>query len=157
MVLQAEKHLQIRQDAERRYMGMLEQACKMLANQFIGDVIIDTDSQKFQGLESKISRSSLVDHVGFYPSACTEVGGMHVSEVAPILHPHGVDCFTESCLTSLESLGGLTLEGSPGGLKKRMLNLDSVVAPLIWSEANTRTQGIHLGHVNPPGITRCGM
>lgn len=157
LLVEAEKHLQISQDAERRYMGMLERACKMLADQFIGDVIIDTDSQKFQGLESKTSRSSLVDHVGFYPSACTELGGMHVSEVAPILPPQGADCSTESCLTSLENLGGLTLEGSPGGLRKRMLNLDSMVAPLIWSEANTRTQGIHLAHVNPPGITRYGM
>ncbi|XP_022641087.1 protein PHR1-LIKE 2-like isoform X4 [Vigna umbellata] len=157
MVLQAEKHLQIRQDAERRYMGMLERACKMLADQFIGDIIMDTDGQKFQGLESKTPRSSLVDHVGFFPPVCSEVGGMHVSEVPPILQPQGADCSTESCLTSLESLGGLTLEGSPGGSKKRMLSLDSMVAPLIWSEANTRTQGIHLAQVNPPGITRYGM
>ncbi|RDY12248.1 Protein PHR1-LIKE 2, partial [Mucuna pruriens] len=156
LLVEAEKHLQIRQDAERRYMGMLERACKMLADQFIGDIIIDTDSQKFQGLESKPSRSSLVDQDGFF-SPCTEVGGMHVSEVPAILQPQGADCSTESCLTSLESLGGLTLEGSPGGSKKRMLSLDSMVAPLIWSEANTRTQGIHLAQVNPPGITRYGM
>ncbi|XP_027366052.1 protein PHR1-LIKE 2-like isoform X2 [Abrus precatorius] len=157
-VLQAEKHLQIRQDAERRYMVMLERACKMLADQFIGDTIIDSDSQKFQGLESKASRSSLVDPLGFFPPQCTEVGGMHVSEVQPpILQPQGADCSTESCLTSLESLGGLTLEGSPGGSKKRMLSLDTMVAPLIWSEANTRTQGIPLAQVNPSGITRYGM
>ncbi|KAL2324976.1 hypothetical protein Fmac_024034 [Flemingia macrophylla] len=158
LLVEAEKHLQIRQDAERRYMGMLERACKMLADQFIGDIIIDADGQKFQGLESKTSRSSLVDNVGFFPPACTEVGGLHVSEVPPILQPQGADCSTESCLTSLESLGGLTLEGSPGGgLKKRMLSLDSMVAPFIWSEANARTQGIHLAQVNPPGITRYGM
>ncbi|ESW16229.1 hypothetical protein PHAVU_007G139300 [Phaseolus vulgaris] len=157
LLVEAEKHLQIRQDAERRYMGMLERACKMLADQFIGDMIMETDGQKFQGLESKTPRSSLVDHVGYFPPVCSEVGGMHVSEVAAILHPQGADCSTESCLTSLESLGGLTLEGSPGGSKKRMLSLDSMVAPLIWSEANTRTQGIHLGQVNPPGITRYGM
>ncbi|XP_014511136.1 protein PHR1-LIKE 2-like isoform X8 [Vigna umbellata] len=157
LLVEAEKHLQIRQDAERRYMGMLERACKMLADQFIGDIIMDTDGQKFQGLESKTPRSSLVDHVGFFPPVCSEVGGMHVSEVPPILQPQGADCSTESCLTSLESLGGLTLEGSPGGSKKRMLSLDSMVAPLIWSEANTRTQGIHLAQVNPPGITRYGM
>ncbi|XP_027938010.1 protein PHR1-LIKE 2-like isoform X2 [Vigna unguiculata] len=157
LLVEAEKHLQIRQDAERRYMGMLERACKMLADQFIGDIIMDTDGQKFQGLESKTPRNSLVDHVGFFPQVCSEVGGMHVSEVPPILHPQGADCSTESCLTSLESLGGLTLEGSPGGSKKRMLSLDSMVAPLIWSEANTRTQGIHLAQVNPPGITRYGM
>ncbi|CAJ1976611.1 unnamed protein product [Sphenostylis stenocarpa] len=157
LLVEAEKHLQIRQDAERRYMGMLERACKMLADQFIGDIIIDTDGQKFQGLESKTPRSSLVDHGGYFPPVCSEVGGMHVSEVPGILQPQGADCSTESCLTSLESLGGLTLEGSPGGSKKRMLSLDSMVAPLIWSEANTRTQGIHLAQVNPPGITRYGM
>ncbi|RZB88107.1 Protein PHR1-LIKE 2 isoform B [Glycine soja] len=157
LLVEAEKHLQIRQDAERRYMGMLERACKMLADQFIGDVIIDRDGQKFQGLENKTSRSPLVDHGGFFPAACTEVGGMHVSEVPPILQPQGAECSSESCLKSLESLGGLTLEGSPGGSKKRMLNLDSMVAPLIWSEANTRTQGIHLAQVNPPGMTRYGM
>ncbi|TKY51755.1 Myb family transcription factor APL [Spatholobus suberectus] len=157
LLVEAEKHLQIRQDAERRYMGMLEQACKMLADQFIGDIVINTDSQKFQGLESKTSRSSLVDQVGIFPPACTEVGGMHVSGVPPILQPQGADCSTESCLTSLESLGGLTLEGSPGGSKKRMMSLDSMVAPLIWSEASTRTQGIHLAQVYPPGITRYGM
>ncbi|KAK7391534.1 hypothetical protein VNO78_19950 [Psophocarpus tetragonolobus] len=151
LLVEAEKHLQIRQDAERRYMGMLERACKMLAEQFIGDIVIDTDSQKIEGLENKTSRSSVVDHVSFYPP---DVGGMHVSEVPPILQPQGS---TESCLTSLESLGGLTLEGSPGGSKKRMLNFDSMVAPLIWSEANTRTQGIHLAQVNPPGMTRYGM
>ncbi|XP_020222915.1 protein PHR1-LIKE 2 isoform X2 [Cajanus cajan] len=158
LLVEAEKHLQIRQDAERRYMGMLERACKMLADQFIGDIVIDADDQKFQGMESKTSRSSLVDNVGFYPSACTEVAGMHVSEVPHILQPQGADCSTESCLTSLESLGGLTLEGSPGaGLKKRMLSLDSMAAPFIWSEANIRTQGINLAQVNPPGITRYGM
>ncbi|KAK7278597.1 hypothetical protein RJT34_23629 [Clitoria ternatea] len=155
LLVEAEKHLQIRQDAERRYMSMLERACKMLADQFIGDTIIDSEGQKFQGPESKASRSSLVDPFGFFPLPGSEVGGMYVSEVAPILQSQGAD--TESCLTSLESLGGLTLEGSPGGSKKRMLSLDSMVAPLMWSEANARTQGIHLGQVNPAGMTRYGM
>ncbi|XP_061362289.1 protein PHR1-LIKE 3-like isoform X2 [Gastrolobium bilobum] len=157
LLVEAEKHLQIRQDAERRYMAMLERACKMLADQFIGDTIIDTDNQKFQGLESKASRSLLVDPLGCCPLPYTEVGGMHVSEVPPIFQPQGADCSTESCLTSLESLGGLTLEGSPGGSKKRILSLDSMVAPLFWSETNMRTQGIHLTQVHPQGITRYGM
>ncbi|KAJ1404762.1 SANT/Myb domain [Sesbania bispinosa] len=153
LLVEAEKHLQIRQDAERRYMAMLERACKMLADQFIGDTIIDTDSQKFQGLESKASRSSLADPFGFCSIPSAEVGGMHVSEVPQMLQPQGADCSTESCLTSLESLGGLTLEGSPGGTKKRMLSLDSMVTPLMWSETNMRTQGIQLAQINPQGIT----
>ncbi|KAJ1435794.1 SANT/Myb domain [Sesbania bispinosa] len=157
LLVEAEKHLQIRQDAERRYMAMLERACKMLADQFIGDTIIDTDSQKFQGLESKASRSSLVDPFGFCSIPSTEVGGIHVSEVPQMLQPQGAGCSTESCLTSLESLGGLTLEGSPGGTKKRMLSLDSMVTPLMWSETNMRTQGIQLAQINPQGITRYGM
>ncbi|KEH43303.1 putative transcription factor MYB-HB-like family [Medicago truncatula] len=140
LLVEAEKHLQIRQDAERRYMAMLERACKMLADQFIGDTTIDTDIQKFQELPS------------------TELGGngMHISEVPYILQPQGANCSTESCLTSLESLRGLTLEGSPSGTK-RMLGLDSMVSPLIWSETNMRTQGIHLAQVNPQGIARYGM
>lgn len=136
---------------------MLERACKMLADQFIGDTITDTDMQKFQGLESKAPRSSLVDPLGFCSLPSTEVGGMHVSEVPHILQPQGANCSTESCLTSLESLGGLTLEGSPGGTRKRILSLDSMVAPWIWSETNMRTQGIHLAQVNPQGITRYGV
>ncbi|GAU16962.1 hypothetical protein TSUD_37200 [Trifolium subterraneum] len=141
LLVEAEKHLQIRQDAERRYMAMLERACKMLADQFIGDQTIDTDIQKFQELPS------------------TELGGngMHVSEVPYILQPQGANCSTESCLTSLENLRGLTLEGPLGGATKRMLGLDSMVAPLIWSDTNMRAQGIHLSQVNPQGIARYGM
>ncbi|MCI59355.1 myb-like transcription factor family protein, partial [Trifolium medium] len=77
---------------------MLERACKMLADQFIGDQTIDTDIQKFQELPS------------------TELGGygISVSEVPYILQPQGANCSAESCLTSLESLRGLTLEGSLG-------------------------------------------
>ncbi|XP_004496120.1 protein PHR1-LIKE 2-like isoform X2 [Cicer arietinum] len=138
LLVEAEKHLQIRQDAERRYMAMLERACKMLADQFIGDTITDTDIQKFEEVPS------------------SEIGGMHVSEIPYILQPQGANCSTESCLTSLESLRGLTLEGSPGGTK-RMLGLDSMVAPLFWTETNIRTHGIHLAQVNPEGITRYGM
>lgn len=137
---------------------MLERACKLLADQFIGTVV-DTDSQKFQGMGSKASRSSTLDPLGIcsLPSS-TEVAGVHVSEeIQPSFQPQRANCTTKSCLTSLESLGGLTLEGSPGGARKRMLSFDSMVAPLIWSEANMRTQGIHLAQVNPSGITRYGM
>ncbi|KAK7268522.1 hypothetical protein RIF29_21222 [Crotalaria pallida] len=158
LLVEAEKHLHIRQDAERRYMAMLERACKMLADQFIGDTSIDTEGQKLQGQGSKASRSSLVDSLGFCSLPSSELPGMHVSELPPILQPQGADRSNERCLTSLENLGGLTLEGSsPGGMKKRMQGLDSMVAPLILSEANIRTQGINLAQVNPYGITRYGM
>ncbi|XP_028783023.1 protein PHR1-LIKE 2-like [Neltuma alba] len=157
LLVEAEKHLQIRQDAERKYMAMLERACKMLADQFIGATVIDTDNQKFQGMGNKTSKSSMLDPLGFCSLPSTEATGVNVPEAQPSFQQQRGDCSTESCLTSLESLGGLTLEGSPGGAKKRMLSLDSMVAPLIWSEANMRTQGIHLAQVNPHGITRYGM
>ncbi|KAF7820189.1 protein PHR1-LIKE 2-like isoform X1 [Senna tora] len=156
LLVEAEKHLQIRQDAERRYMAMLERACKMLADQLIGvEVIEDTDNQKFEGQGSKASRSSMVDSHGFCPLP-SEVGELHVSEeVAPSFHNQRADCSSESCLTSHESVGGLGVEGSAGGGKRKEMSLDSVIAPLMWSEANMRTQGIHLAHGNNPhGIPR---
>ncbi|KAL9320692.1 hypothetical protein ACSQ67_012531 [Phaseolus vulgaris] len=118
--VEAEKHLQIRQDAERRYMAMLERACKMLADQFIGATVIDTDSQKFQAIGSKTPRGTLVDPLGFYSLPSAEVAGVNVpdEEIPHSLPPQRADCSTESCLTSHESSGGLTLEGSPGGGKE---------------------------------------
>ncbi|XP_019427042.1 PREDICTED: protein PHR1-LIKE 2-like isoform X3 [Lupinus angustifolius] len=158
LLVKAEKHLQVHQDAERRYMAMLEKACKMLSEQFIGDTIINTDSQKLQGQENKASRFSLVDPLGFFSLPSSEVAGMHLSELPSTFQPQGADCSNELCLTSLENISGLTLEGSsPGGIRKRMQSLDSMVAPLIFSEANIRTQGINLAQVNPYGITRYGM
>uniref|UniRef100_A0A2N9FSG6 HTH myb-type domain-containing protein n=1 Tax=Fagus sylvatica TaxID=28930 RepID=A0A2N9FSG6_FAGSY len=157
--VEAEKHLQIRQDAERRYMAMLERACKMLADQFIGGAVIDTDSQNCQGLESKAPRSSSLDPLGFYSLHSPEVAGVHGSEeeVAPSLHAQRADCSTESCLTSHESPGGLTLEGSPGGGKRRMLSLDSNTASLIWGEAKIKSQDINVAQVNSRAITGYGI
>lgn len=162
--LQAEKHLQIRQDAERRYMSMLERACKMLADQFIGATVIDTESQKFQGLESKAPRGPFVDPLGFYSFPSTGITGAvyAAGEELPNLHSQRADCSTESCLTSQhESPGGLTLEGSPisGGVNKRMLSLESMAAaPLMWSEATMRTQGINVAQANlHHGLTGYGM
>ena len=152
--------MQIRQDAERRYMAMLERACKMLADQFISATVIDTDSQKFQGIGSKAPRGTLVDPLGFYSLPSTEVAGVNVpeEEILPSLPPQRADCSTESCLTSHESSGGLALEGSPGEGKRRMLGMDSMAAPLIWSEAKMRTQAINVAQGNlPQGITRYGM
>ena len=44
---------------------MLERACKLLADQFIGGAIIDTDSQNSQELVSKTPRNSSIDPLGF--------------------------------------------------------------------------------------------
>ncbi|XP_040375395.1 protein PHR1-LIKE 3 isoform X3 [Rosa chinensis] len=153
--VEAEKHLQIRQDAERRYMAMLERACKMLADQFIGGSVIDTDGHKYHGLGNKNPKSSSLDPLGFYSLQSTDVAGVHgpEEEVLTSVHPQRADCSTESCLTSHESPGGLTLEGSPGGGKKRMLSLESATASLIWGEAKVRTQEINLAPVEPHGIT----
>lgn len=142
-------------------MAMLERACKMLADQFIGATVIDTDNQKFQGIESKAPRGgSLVDPLGLYSLPSTEVARVNVpeEEIPPGLQPQRADCSTESCLTSHESSGGLALEGSPGGGKRRMLGMDSMAAPLIWSEAKMKTQAINVAQGNNPlGITRYGM
>ncbi|GLT64394.1 hypothetical protein SLA2020_368910 [Shorea laevis] len=157
--VEAEKHLQIRQEAERRYIAMLERACKMLADQFIGGAVIDTEGQKCQGLVNKTARSSSLDPLGFYSLHSNQVTGVRGSEeeVPPGLHPQRADCSTESCLTSHESPGGLPLEGSPSGGKKRMLNLDSTTASLIWGEAKMKSQDMNVGQVNPHAITGYGM
>lgn len=43
IILQAEKRLKLRQDAERRYMDYaLDNACKKLADQFLGSVAVDS-------------------------------------------------------------------------------------------------------------------
>ncbi|KAF4368836.1 hypothetical protein CsatB_012502 [Cannabis sativa] len=155
--VEAEKHLQIRQNAERRYMAMLERACKMLADQFIGGSVIDMEHQKYQGLGSKTPMSHTMDPLGFYSSQSAGVAGVQGREEMPnSLCPLRADCSTESCLTSHESPGGLTLEGSPGGGKKSMLSLDST-ASLIWSETKVRTQEVNVTQVDPLGITNYGI
>ncbi|KAK9267608.1 hypothetical protein L1049_010039 [Liquidambar formosana] len=157
--VEAEKHLQIRQDAERKYMAMLERACKMLADQFIGGAVIDANRHKLQGLGTRTVTTSTHDPVGFYSLQSTEVVRVHGpdEEVLPSLHPQRADCSTESCLTSHESAAGLPLEGSPAGGKKRMLNLDTPPASLIWGEAKMRTQDVNVAQVNTNGITGYGM
>lgn len=134
-------------------MAMLERACKMLADQFIGGSVIDTDSHKQQGLGSKTPRNSSIDVLGFYSSQSAEVAGVHVPEEMPTgLHPQRADCSTESCLTSHESPGGLTLEGSPGGGKKSIPSLDSTPS-FIWNETKVRIQEANVPQVDPHGIS----
>ncbi|XP_022132807.1 protein PHR1-LIKE 2-like isoform X2 [Momordica charantia] len=156
--VEAEKHLRIRQDAERRYLAMLERACKMLADQFIGGAVSDSDSKKSQGLDRKSPRSSSVDPLGFYASQSQEMERMNgTEEVQANLPYQRADCSTESCLTSNESPGGLTMEKSPVGSQKKMVNLDSVTASLIWSEAKDRIQDANIIQINHHSASGCDM
>lgn len=158
IVGQAEKHLRIRQDAERRYLAMLERACKMLADQFIGGAISDSDSKKSQGLDRKSPRSSSIDPLGFYASQSQEMERVNdTEEVQANLPCQRADCSTESCLTSNESPGGLTMEKSPVGSKKNMVNLDAVTASLIWGEAKERIQDANIIQVNHHSASGCDM
>lgn len=137
---------------------MLEKACKMLADQFIGGAAIDSDKKKCPGLGSKIPRSSNLDPFGFYSSQTADLANMHgPEEIAPSLLPQRADCSTESCLTSHESSGGLTLEGSTVGTKKKMISLDSMTASLLWSEVKMGTHETSLTQVNSHGITGYGI
>ncbi|XP_075513792.1 protein PHR1-LIKE 2-like [Primulina tabacum] len=86
--VEAEKHMQIRQDAERRYMAMLEQACKMLADQVIGTGVVIDDGDGFQGNEMKVSFSSSHNPIGPCPTQSADDFGSHGPEmVSPELHP----------------------------------------------------------------------
>ncbi|KAA8519081.1 hypothetical protein F0562_013337 [Nyssa sinensis] len=128
--VEAEKHLQIRQDAEQRYMAMLERACKMLADQIIGGAVTEIDRQNYRGLGMETPASSSHSPLGLYSlQSAIRVHGPE--EVPPRIHPQRTDCSTESCLTSHGSPVGLPLEGSPSGGNKQMQSLDST-ASLIW-------------------------
>ncbi|KAJ9181655.1 hypothetical protein P3X46_009763 [Hevea brasiliensis] len=154
--VEAQKHLQIRQDAEQRYLAMLERACKMLADQFIGGAVVDTDGQKGSG--NKTPRNASHDPLGFYSLQSEAVAEVRGPEEGPSsLHQQGADYSTESCLTSNESHGGLTLEGSPAGSNKQMLSLDSTTASLIWNEVKVRTSGVNMSPVDPHGINGYGV
>ncbi|XP_073139768.1 protein PHR1-LIKE 2-like isoform X2 [Henckelia pumila] len=85
--VEAEKHMQIRQDAERRYMAMLEQACRMLADQVIGTGVVNDDGDGFQGNEMKVLFSSSHNPLESCPTLSAEDFGSHGPEMAsPELH-----------------------------------------------------------------------
>ncbi|CAL0334529.1 unnamed protein product [Lupinus luteus] len=155
--VEAEKHVQIWQDAEQRYMTMLERACKMLADQIISATVIGNDSRKFQGIGNKAPRGTMDDAIGFYSLPSSEVAGVHLpeEEIPPSLPPQRDDCSTS--LTSHETPGGIGLEGTPRGGKRRMPGMESMAAPLIWSEAKIRTQAINVTQGNFHGMTRYDM
>lgn len=131
--MQAEKHLQIRQEAERRYMGMLERACKMLADQILGTTVTNEEGDGYEGKGTKAAA---------YPA----------NEVAPpnVHQQQRGDCSTESCLTSHESPVGL---GSPGGGKRAMPTNTS----FIWGESDGYTPDLRIVQVSPHGIAGCGV
>ncbi|XP_031129930.1 protein PHR1-LIKE 3-like isoform X1 [Ipomoea triloba] len=149
--VEAEKHLQIRQDAERRYLAMLEAACKILADQIIGDVVPDTEGENFQGLGIKTALNQPV-----YPSDPANIHtGPGSEEASPRINTQCNDGSTESCLTSHGSPAGLPLDSSSPGGKKRILSMDSAAASFVWREADTRTPGVHVVHMNSLGINKC--
>ncbi|KAH9798304.1 HTH myb-type domain-containing protein [Citrus sinensis] len=156
--VEAEKHLQIRQNAQQRYLAMLERACKILTDQILGGAVVDADSEKCKGLGTKMPRSYILDSLGFYTSQSVEVAEVQCpEELLPNLHPQRADCSTESCLTSHESSGGLTMEGSPVGGKNSILSLDTTTGSLIWGEVKMGAQEISLARVNPSGISGYGI
>ncbi|KZV27589.1 hypothetical protein F511_11592 [Dorcoceras hygrometricum] len=85
--VEAEKHMQIRQDAERRYMAMLEQACKMLADQVIGIGVVNDDGDGLQGNGMKTSFSTSLNPLEAFPTQSADDFGSHSPEMAsPELH-----------------------------------------------------------------------
>lgn len=158
---QVEKHLQICLDAERSYMTMLEKACKMLAEQFIGVPLPDTlsDGQKSSQImyDTKLHARGL-DKLGFYPHLVGAAHGLE-EEVPPSLHSQRADCSTESCLTSQESPGGLALEDSPMAGKMKMMEMEpNGGVPLIWGETKLSAAGeIGVSPVHPNEFAVYGM
>lgn len=139
LVTQAEKHLQIRQEAERRYMAMLERACKMLADQILGTTITNDDRDGYQGKGAKAD----------------ELGIVGPTEAPPNLHQQQRgDCSTESCLTSHESPIGM---GSSPGRNRPMLNVGTANGSFVWSESDTFTPNMHIVQVSSHGIAGCGV
>ncbi|KAE8716316.1 myb family transcription factor APL-like isoform 2 [Hibiscus syriacus] len=84
-----------------------------------------------------------LDPLGFYSAQSAEVVNAcgQEEEMPTGLLSQRVDGSTE-CLTSQESPGGLTMEGSPVGGKKKILNLEGTSGSVIWSDAvEKRTHG----------------
>uniref|UniRef100_A0A2P2JBL4 HTH myb-type domain-containing protein n=1 Tax=Rhizophora mucronata TaxID=61149 RepID=A0A2P2JBL4_RHIMU len=153
--VEAEKHVQICQDAERRYLAMLERTCKMLADQFIGDAVTRMESQR--GLGNGSLKSVSLDPFGFYSLQTAEVvEGRGPEEVSPGLHHQGADCSTESCLTSHESPVGLPMERSPTGGKKRLLS-PSHAPSFIWGEPKATSPEVNVTLINPHGMAGCDI
>ena len=159
--MQAEKHLQIRQEAERRYLAMLERACKMLADQILGTTVTNDDGDGYQGKGAKASPNvSQNPHVSSYPSqSADELGVPGTVELTPNLHQQQRgDCSTESCLTSHESPVGLPPEGSPPQGKRALLNVDSTNNSFVWGgESDGYAPDLQMVRVGSHGIAGCGV
>lgn len=88
--VEAEKHLLIRQDAERKYMAMLERTCKLLADQFMGVSISDSQGNfliQGQGSDTYTVIPSSRETSGDYslPNPFSRV--LEPEEVSPGLSP----------------------------------------------------------------------
>lgn len=152
---QAEKHLQIRQDAERRYMAMLERACKMLADQILGAGITSDDVDGYQEKETKAplngGHTPLI--VSFPSQSANNLGIPGPVEVPLNLHQQRTDCSTDSCLTSHESPVGLPPEGSSAAGRRSILTNGS----FVWGETDVYAPDLHQVSVGPHGIAGCGV
>ncbi|KAG8385928.1 hypothetical protein BUALT_Bualt03G0096200 [Buddleja alternifolia] len=145
--VEAEKHLQICQDAEKRYMAMLERACKMLVEQILGPICDDGNDYQVKGIKGS-PNASHNPLVSSYPSqSADELAIPGPAKASTKLHSQRADCSTESCLTSHESPVGLPPEGSSPG---RMLNMDSSNASFVWSESDVYNPDLHL--IQPKSI-----
>lgn len=131
--------MQIRLEAEQRYLAMLERTCKMLADHILG-------AAKNEELETVAPASCSHSPLGFYRE-----------EVIPGIHPqsHRADCSTESCLTSHESPAGLPLQGSPPRGKIQMLNMDSTTTSPIWGESGMTMQVVQVSSMESLGMGKC--
>ncbi|XP_073302931.1 protein PHR1-LIKE 2-like [Primulina huaijiensis] len=125
--VEAKKHLQIRQDAEKRYMAMLERACKMLADQILGSAATNDDGNGCVGNGANPAPINPL-HDEPYPLQSADVFQAHMS---PKFHQQHADCSTESCLTSHGSPVGMRIERSSSGGKREMPNKDTTDASFI--------------------------
>ncbi|KAL2483893.1 protein PHR1-LIKE 3-like [Forsythia ovata] len=150
--VEAGKHLQIRQDAERRYMAMLEQACKMLVDQIIGSAVVNSDGEGYQEKGTETFHSASRNPLGSYKSlSAGELEIQCPEHLSPKVRPQRADSSTKSCLTSYESPVVFPPEGSSPRLKRQMLNMDLTTASFIWGESDFRSPDLHVVHVNSRG------
>ncbi|KAI3920406.1 hypothetical protein MKX01_000745, partial [Papaver californicum] len=156
--VEVEKHVQIRQDAELRYMTlMLDRACKMLTEYNVdgkGGVPEPKDLDELAAPNPSVPNSD--DQIKFFSVNPTKAVNVTVPESdSPLsLQTMRADCSTESCLTSHGSPANLSLETSTGGGSvKRVRNLDPVSSSLIWCDTRRLAQNSDLSCVNNPQET----
>ncbi|EPS66809.1 hypothetical protein M569_07967 [Genlisea aurea] len=100
--MNAEKHVQIRQDAEQRYVAMLEQACRMLADQIIGMGPASIPGGSSDGLfsETWTKNSAPVAAAAALYQSPPSLDELAIARVVPpnLIHRSASDdCATQSC------------------------------------------------------------